>query len=491
MKISDLIYQRNLNELDRNAVDHASNVISESESEEKQILIRIRQILYDRRLSGTESNAGELHRLRQRLKDLRSKKSVDENFADGKGPGRPGDSQRHGIPKNATMAQLQKAAKAPGRKGQLARWQINMRRGRKNSTESILLEADNIVFVKDKPVEILINPGYQRMVGMAARQSDHDLRLLYIPIQDIVVVWPALDAVHYDMAQALVNQFNWDMGENLQVNMITGQGKRTPISAKFRLSPPIIDSKGKMRRDTNMHRRVSGFAVVAAPAFFNLEWFKRIQRTAPPITETWTNKYKRSIDCSRPRGFSQRAHCAARRKRSAGGKTTSRPVKEDLSTPQKTLAGNLVKLTQQVDLVQMPTANNTRTFITNIDGRPIVVVNFAGHTIPFYCSTGSGGKASVAAGKWYPFWGIGSDGWFNKGTETMINSFYHSSSLAKTAKLLDQYLGNLVGSPGIPVAGASAIAVINKNQQPQAIAQAAADLIKYYARISDQVRRVG
>ena len=56
-----------------------------------------------------------------------------ENFADGKGPGRPGDSQRHGIPKNATMAQLQKAAKAPGRKGQLARWQINMRRGRKKS----------------------------------------------------------------------------------------------------------------------------------------------------------------------------------------------------------------------------------------------------------------------------------------------------------------------------------------------------------------------
>ena len=61
------------------------------------------------------------------------KKLSLENFADGKGPGRPGDSQRHGIPKNATMAQLQKAAKSPGRKGQLARWQINMRRGRKKS----------------------------------------------------------------------------------------------------------------------------------------------------------------------------------------------------------------------------------------------------------------------------------------------------------------------------------------------------------------------
>ena len=59
------------------------------------------------------------------------RKKANENFADGKGPGRPGDSQRHGIPKDATIAQLEKAAKAPGRKGQLARWQINMRRGKK------------------------------------------------------------------------------------------------------------------------------------------------------------------------------------------------------------------------------------------------------------------------------------------------------------------------------------------------------------------------
>ena len=62
---------------------------------------------------------------------LKKKGELAENFADGRGPGRPGDSQRHGIPKGATMAQLEKAAKAPGRKGQLARWQINMRRGRK------------------------------------------------------------------------------------------------------------------------------------------------------------------------------------------------------------------------------------------------------------------------------------------------------------------------------------------------------------------------
>jgi pyrimidine deaminase RibD-like protein len=56
---------------------------------------------------------------------------VHENFADGKGPGRPGDSQRHGIKKHSTMAELEKASHAGGRKGQLARWQLNMRRGHK------------------------------------------------------------------------------------------------------------------------------------------------------------------------------------------------------------------------------------------------------------------------------------------------------------------------------------------------------------------------
>lgn len=62
---------------------------------------------------------------------MRASEFVAENFADGKGPGRPGDSARHGIPHHATMVQLHTAAHAKGRKGQLARWQINMRNGHK------------------------------------------------------------------------------------------------------------------------------------------------------------------------------------------------------------------------------------------------------------------------------------------------------------------------------------------------------------------------
>ena len=32
------------------------------------------------------------------------------------------------------------------------------------------------------------------------------------------------------------------------------------------------------------------------------------------ITEKWTKKYKKSINCSNPKGFSQKAHCAGRKK---------------------------------------------------------------------------------------------------------------------------------------------------------------------------------
>lgn len=53
-------------------------------------------------------------------------------------------------------------------------------------------------------------------------------------------------------------------------------------------------------------------------------WFNKTHLTNPrkvevrpkqDIQEAWSMKYKKSINCDRPKGFSQRAHCAARKKR--------------------------------------------------------------------------------------------------------------------------------------------------------------------------------
>lgn len=40
-----------------------------------------------------------------------------------------------------------------------------------------------------------------------------------------------------------------------------------------------------------------------------------LEENADYIEERWSQKYKRSINCSNPRGFSQRAHCAGRKKK--------------------------------------------------------------------------------------------------------------------------------------------------------------------------------
>ena len=34
---------------------------------------------------------------------------------------------------------------------------------------------------------------------------------------------------------------------------------------------------------------------------------------------TWSKKYKASIDCDNPKGFSQKAHCAGKKKMAGGG----------------------------------------------------------------------------------------------------------------------------------------------------------------------------
>lgn len=71
--------------------------------------------------------------------------AIDENFIDKKGPGRPGDSKRHGIKKKASLASLDKivhSKTASPRKKQLAHWQANMRRGKAKLSEAgYLLEA--------------------------------------------------------------------------------------------------------------------------------------------------------------------------------------------------------------------------------------------------------------------------------------------------------------------------------------------------------------
>jgi hypothetical protein len=56
------------------------------------------------------------------------------------------------------------------------------------------------------------------------------------------------------------------------------------------------------------------FNRVASIVFKKLDDEGRRMTTDPRVAEEWTQKYKSSINCSNPKGFSQKAHCAGKKK---------------------------------------------------------------------------------------------------------------------------------------------------------------------------------
>jgi hypothetical protein len=100
-----------------------------------------------------------------------------------------------------------------------------------------------------------------------------------------------------------------------------GMTSATEIRAEW----PTLDNQGKLDRvmslypATQKNLRLASTVVkmldTAIGADVEEKTIGYIQEENPDyIEEKWSQKYKRSINCSNPRGFSQRAHCAGRKK---------------------------------------------------------------------------------------------------------------------------------------------------------------------------------
>jgi len=106
--------------------------------------------------------------------------------------------------------------------------------------------------------------------------------------------------------------------------------------------------------------------------------------------------------------------------------------------------------------------------VVDYGGRKIVIKDVNGVKVPFYLSSGLAGKKNVAAGKWYPFFGIGGDGWINKGSQDQINNFYDSDELRAAAEELDGTIGDIRNDDSVPKVGLSGshIDAINDGLSP-------------------------
>ena len=163
------------------------------------------------------------------------------------------------------------------------------------------------------------------------------------------------------------------------------------------------------------------------------------------------------------------------------------PPVEEIS-PQANLAEQLAPTVQPAprgvpipyDTLTFDEANQTavpssgESDVIDYSGRKIVMRNINGTMVPFYLSTGSGGKKGVAAGKWYPFFGIGADGWINKTTEDDINDYYGSPELRGVAEELNNTIGDIRSDTTVPKVKATGahIDFINQNLAPSANSEA-------------------
>lgn len=75
-------------------------------------------------------------------------------------------------------------------------------------------------------------------------------------------------------------------------------------------------------------------------------------------------------------------------------------------------------------------------------GRHMVSVMHNGVRVPFYRSTGAGGKKETTVGSWYPAMGVGEEGWINKTHGADLANYYNSDALRKIGEHLDEHVGD-------------------------------------------------
>jgi hypothetical protein len=80
-------------------------------------------------------------------------------------------------------------------------------------------------------------------------------------------------------------------------------------------------------------------------------WGNKSESAEQELDEKWSKKYKRSIDCSNPKGFSQRAHCAGRNKNESMEKNMDE-LSRILELSSGLSANDRAELNEEFDLIE-------------------------------------------------------------------------------------------------------------------------------------------
>ena len=151
------------------------------------------------------------------------------------------------------------------------------------------------------------------------------------------------------------------------------------------------------------------------------------------------------------------------------GKTFVSAPQEEQAAPQEdkpTLTPISYEDYQNPDENGNPTIGQAE--VVKFEIRPIVLVDINGVKVPFYISTGEGGKAETVVGQWYPFFGIDKSLWFNKTDGKDMAEYYGSPKLKAAAEWLNANIGD-VRNTKLPTAdyeSAQFLKAVNQDMDP-------------------------
>ena len=98
---------------------------------------------------------------------------------------------------------------------------------------------------------------------------------------------------------------------------IHGLGFKNVAKAKESVSKIRNSSRShahKIQAAVAMEQRAREMGKTSEAAVFR-KYINAMKKKTKKMNEGWSEKYKKSIDCNNPKGFSQRAHCQGRKKK--------------------------------------------------------------------------------------------------------------------------------------------------------------------------------
>jgi hypothetical protein len=295
---------------------------------EKQILTRIRQIMYDRKLSGTESNTGELNRLKQQLKDIRSQQGVAENY--------------HSDLMKQTYAKFFKPA--PPRtvsavKKFLSGVIISLGTAQDNdydekNPEEISWEQD-LSDVREAYSKLRSNtsPNWFDLAD-AVLSYDTEFRESMLEWAEEELGNKLVDFLWDEVWEAKNQISRSDGSYNVALGHQSVSGQKSDRDSYKPWDPekdppnPFADLQWKVMINGEQKVKFGGVgnnkeaAMKVALGWARNHGYERevqagkieVVQAQQDVAEEWSQKYKSSINCSHPKGFSQKAHCAGKKK---------------------------------------------------------------------------------------------------------------------------------------------------------------------------------